>query len=190
MGAFVVASTSDVPARRAATTSPAGHATMPPEMPPVGSGAGPLLGLPPDGPGMYDDVLYPTDGETGAEAGFDRALAAARTFDARLHVLYVADTTRESVTNVLGEVVDALEREGREVVEAYVERADDRGVDAVDAVVQGRPHEAIVEYAEGNADLVVLPSRSRTGVTDHLLGSTTERVIRTADTPVLSVPVG
>lgn len=159
-------------------------------MPPVRSGAGPLLGLPPDGPGMYDDVLYPTDGETGAEAGFDRALAAARTFDARLHVLYVADTTRESVTNVLGEVVDALEREGREVVEAYVERADDRGVDAVDAVVQGRPHEAIVEYAEGNVDLVVLPSRSRTGVTDHLLGSTTERVVRTADTPVLSVPVG
>jgi nucleotide-binding universal stress UspA family protein len=139
---------------------------------------------------MYEAVLFPTDGETGADTGFERALAVARTVDARLHVLYVADTTRDTVTNVRGDVVDALEREGGDVVDEYVDRAADRGVDAVDAVVQGRPHAAIVEYAEGNADLVVLPSRSRTGVTDHLLGSTTERVVRTADTPVLSVPVG
>lgn len=138
---------------------------------------------------MYDDILFPTDGETGADAGFERAVEAAETFGARLHVLYVADTTRDSVTNVRGDVVDALEREGEAVVEEFVERAADRGIDAVDAVVQGQPHDVIVAYAEGNADLVVMPTSGRDGVAQHLLGSTTERVVRTSAVPVLTLPV-
>lgn len=150
---------------------------------------GRLLWLPRLGRHMYDDILFPTDGETGADAGFERALEAAATFDARLHVLYVADTTRDSVTTLGGEVVDVLEREGEDVVEAYVARAADRGVDAVDAVVQGQPHVVIAQYAAEHVDLVVMPTRGRTGVTEHLLGSTTERVVRTSDVPVLTVPV-
>jgi len=137
---------------------------------------------------MYDDVLFPTDGETGAEAGFGQAVEAAGTFGARLHVLYVADTTRDTVTNVGGEVVDALVREGEAVVDEYVERAAERGVDAVDAVVQGQPHDVIVGYAEANADLAVMPTSGREGIAQHLLGSTTERVVRTADVPVLTLP--
>ena len=137
---------------------------------------------------MYDDVLFPTDGETGAETGLEQAVEAAETFGARLHVLYVADTTRDTVTNVGGEVVDALEREGEAVVDEYAERAADRGVDAVDAVVQGQPHDVIVEYAETNADLVVMPTSGREGIAQYLLGSTTERVVRTCAVPVLTLP--
>ncbi len=148
-----------------------------------------FLWLPPDGRGVYDDILFPTDGEAGADAGFERALEVAATFGARLHVLFVADTTRDSVTTVDGEVVDVLEREGEGVVDEYVERAADRGVDAVDAVVQGQPHDVIVQYADAHADLVVMPTRGRTGVAEHLLGSTTERVVRTSAVPVLTVPV-
>ena len=136
---------------------------------------------------MYDDLLFPTDGGDGAETGLERALEAARTFDADLHVLYVADTTRDSVTNVRGKVVDTLEDEGRETVDEYVERADERGVDAVDVVLQGRPHEVIVEYAEANVDLIVMPNRGREGVAQRLLGSTTERVVRTSSVPVLTL---
>lgn len=138
---------------------------------------------------MYDDILFPTDGETGAETGFERAVEAAETFDARLHVLYVADTTRDSVTNLRGEVVDVLEREGEAVVDEFAERAADRGVEAIDVVLQGQPHDVIVEYAEANADLVVMPTRGRDGVAQHLLGSTTERVVRTSAVPVLTLPV-
>jgi len=138
---------------------------------------------------VYDDILFPTDGETGADAGFERALEVASTFDARLHVLYVADTTRDSVTNVAGDVVDILEREGEEVVETYVQRALDRGVEAVDAVEQGQPHDVIVTFAAEYTDLVLMPSRGREGVAEHVLGSTTERVVRTSAVPVLTVPV-
>lgn len=138
---------------------------------------------------MYEDVLFPTDGESGSDTGFDRAVEVAETFDARLHVLYVADTTRDSVTNLRGTVVDILEREGQEVVDEYVERAEDRGVDAVDVVLQGQPHAVIAEYAGSEADVVVMPTRGRAGISEHLLGSTTERVVRTSAVPVLTVPV-
>ena len=139
---------------------------------------------------MYDDLLFPTDGGDGAETGLEHALEAARTFDADLHVLYVADTARDSVTNVRGNVVDALEDEGREIVDEYVARADEHGVDAVDVVLQGRPHEVIVEYAEANVDLIVMPNRGREGVAQRLLGSTTERVVRTSSVPVLTLSAG
>ena len=94
------------------------------------------------------------------------------------------------MTNVRGNVVDTLEDEGRETVDEYVERADERGVDAVDVVLQGRPHEVIVEYAEANVDLVVMPNRGREGVAQRLLGSTTERVVRTSSVPVLTLSAG
>ena len=138
---------------------------------------------------MYDDLLFPTDGGDGAETGLERALEAARTFDADLHVLYVADTARDSVTNVRGTVVDALEEEGEEIIDEYAARADEAGVEAVDVVLQGRPHEVIVEYAEEHVDLVVMPNRGRESVAEHLLGSTTERVVRTSSVPVLTLSV-
>lgn len=86
------------------------------------------------------------------------------------------------------EVTDVLEHEGRSTVEEVAQRAAERDVDVVDAVVQGDPHEAIVEYVDDHGiDLVVMATHDRTGLDRHLLGSTTDRVIRTVSIPVLAV---
>jgi nucleotide-binding universal stress UspA family protein len=137
---------------------------------------------------MYDDVLYPTDGSEGSEAALDHALDVADRYGARLHVLYVADTARDSVTVVGGEVVDALEEHGEEVVGAAADRARDRGLRVFEEVLQGDPVATIVDYAEHNGvDLVVMGTRGREGVGEKLLGSVTDRVIRTGSVPVLAV---
>ena len=47
-----------------------------------------------------------------------------------------------------------------------------------------------MEYAEANVDLVVMPNRGREGVAQRLLGSTTERVVRTSSVPVLTLSAG
>ncbi|WP_425615171.1 universal stress protein [Anatilimnocola sp. NA78] len=53
-------------------------------------------------------------------------------------------------------------------------------------VVLGDPAEAIAEYAQQNAaELVVIPSHGRRGLTRLLMGSTAERVVRLAHCPVL-----
>jgi nucleotide-binding universal stress UspA family protein len=137
---------------------------------------------------MFDKLLFPTDGSDGAAVGFDHALDLAATHDATVHVLNVADTTRDSVTTVHGEVVDVLEREGARIVREAAERASERGVPTVTEVLQGEPHRLIVDYAETyGIDLVVMPTRGRQGLAQALLGSTTERVVRRADVPVLTL---
>lgn len=67
----------------------------------------------------------------GATAALEHALDIAAAHGSQLHVLDVADTNRDSVTRVDGEVVDALEREGEEIVAEAAERAERRGIDTV-----------------------------------------------------------
>ena len=137
---------------------------------------------------MFDRILFPTDGSDGASAAFDHVLDLATDHDATLHVLNVADTTHDSVTRVGREVVDVLEREGKETVEAAASRAAERGVETVTDVLQGGVAETIAAYTdEHGIDLVVMPTRGRTGFDRLLLGSTTERVVRESTVPVLSV---
>lgn len=100
----------------------------------------------------------------------------------------MANTNRDSVTALGAEVVDALVEAGEEAVRPAVERARARGLDAVDEVVQGDPATAIVEYAdERGVDLVVMATGGRQGIGRRLLGSVTDRVVRTASVPVLTV---
>ena len=137
---------------------------------------------------MYDAILFPTDGSEGANEALSHALALAETFDATLHVLYVADSNRDSVTVVGNDVVDALEDEGESVVADVVERARTAGVDTVDEVVQGAPHRTIVDYAdERDVDVIVMATHGREGLDRYLLGSVTEKVVRTTPVPVLTV---
>jgi nucleotide-binding universal stress UspA family protein len=135
---------------------------------------------------MYDRILLPTDGSEEATAVADVATEIAAVHDATVSVLNVADTTRDSVTNVRGQVVDALVQEGERIVDAVEERARNRGVSVETDVLQGDPSPTIVEYArEYDIDLVVMPTRGRRGLERVLLGSVTERVISSAPVPVL-----
>jgi nucleotide-binding universal stress UspA family protein len=137
---------------------------------------------------MFDKLLFPTDGSDGAAAVFDHALDVAEAHDATVHVVNVADTTRESVTQIRGQVVDALEQAGAETVQEAATRAGDRGVPTVTEVLQGEPYRTIVDYAETyGIDLVIMPTHGRRGLERFLLGSTTERVLRRSEVPVLTV---
>jgi len=137
---------------------------------------------------MFDKLLFPTDGSDGAAAVFDHVLDVAEAHDATVHVLNVADTTRESVTQVQGRVVDALEQAGAETVREAATRASDRGVPTVTEVLQGEPYRTIVDYAETyDVDLVIMPTHGRRGLERFLLGSTTERVVRRSEAPVLTI---
>lgn len=137
---------------------------------------------------MYDQILFPTDGSEPAATTLDYAIQIAAEHDATLHLLNVADTDRESLTRIRGQVVDVLEEEGERIVEEAAQRASDRGISTVSEVVQGRPHEGIVGYSEEfDIDLIVMPTHGRSTLERMLLGSVTERVINTTEIPVISV---
>ncbi|MFB6071576.1 MAG: universal stress protein [Halobacterium sp.] len=137
---------------------------------------------------MYDDVLLPTDGSEAADAAVENAVDLAYQYGARLHVLYVADTTEYSTVTFEDDVVDPLEQEGQHVVDDVVEKAEARDVEAVGVVMQGGVYETILNYVDDHGiDVVVMGTHGRRGLDRALLGSVTERVVRTADVPVLTV---
>lgn len=137
---------------------------------------------------MFDELLFPTDGGDGATAALEHVLEIAAMHDSTVHLLNVADTNLESVTRIQGDVTDVLEPEGEDVVREAAERADRRGVTTVTEVLQGDPYRTIVDYAGSRGiDLVVMPTRGRQGLEHLLLGSTTERVVRRSDVPVLTL---
>ena len=137
---------------------------------------------------MYDTILFPFDGSEGAAEALYHAGELAHWADATVRVLYVADTTRDSVTVVGGSVVDALMREGESVVAEAAETLETLGVSHETDVVQGNPARTIAEYAEQyDHDLVVMPTHGRRGLSRYLIGSVSEKVVRLSSVPVLSV---
>jgi nucleotide-binding universal stress UspA family protein len=82
-------------------------------------------------------------------------------------------------------VKEIAERNVRQLVEP--ERT--AGIRLETAVIEGTPYHEICRFAENtNADLLVLNVQSKSILDRTLLGSTAERVIRSARVPVLSVP--
>jgi universal stress protein A len=63
-----------------------------------------------------------------------------------------------------------------------------RGLPVTTLLVQGSTHEAIVNAADNaHADLIVMSTHGHTGLSHFLLGSVTERVVRTAKVPVMTL---
>ena len=138
---------------------------------------------------MYTDILVPTDGSPAAAAAIDHAVDLAEKYGARVHGLYVVDASAFASVDAGSEmVVDALEQEGEAAVEEVRERAEAAGVDAETHVVTGTAYRSILDYVDAESvDLVVMGTHGRRGIERFLLGSVTERVVRSSDVPVLTV---
>jgi nucleotide-binding universal stress UspA family protein len=142
---------------------------------------------------MFERVLVPTDGGDGAGRALDLAIDIARTYGATLYVVYVVDLHRLPIDEDSDTwlIHQALESEGESTTAALKERTERPGVERVEtAVLEGTPHRAILDYVrDHDIDLVVMRTHGRRGLSHFLLGSVTERVIRTASVPVLTVRV-
>lgn len=147
---------------------------------------------------MYDQILIPTDGSDVAEVAVEHAVDLANKYDADLHALYVADVDAISIS--LGtEQVDRIRqgkfpemddlREEAETATGYVvSEGEKAGVEVTERHSGGIPHRMIRKYAENNdIDLIVMGSKGRSGVRRALLGSVTERTLRSTHVPVLVV---
>jgi nucleotide-binding universal stress UspA family protein len=139
----------------------------------------------------YETVVVPTDGSEAADIAVGHALALAAVGGATVHAVNVIDVGALAASagesppaNLLSE----FEAAGRKSADAVAKRARDAGLAAESVVLKGSPGHALLEYtSEHDADLVTMGTTGRTGLDRYLLGSTTERVVRHADMPVLAV---
>lgn len=136
---------------------------------------------------MYDRILVPTDGSTGTAHVALHALELAEQHDATVYAIHVIDS---SITSYLGDddATDSLSAQAENAVSMVDRMAESHGIACETAVREGDPAETILDYAADiDADLLVAGTHGRSGVKRHLLGSVTERLVRHADAPVLTV---
>jgi len=141
----------------------------------------------------YDDVLVPTDGSEWAEAAVDHAVAIAERTNARVHAVSVVDIGDISAAEYAPtrELLDHMRDMAQGATDQVARRANEAGVDVTTGVREGRPSAEILDYAAAEGvDLVAMGTRGHGGIRRLLLGSTTERVVRRAEVPVLAVGPG
>ena len=138
---------------------------------------------------MYDHVLFTTDGSEGADVALEHAIDHALRYDATLHVLYVIEKTYPALEAGAPDLLDALEEEGERALEHARSQAKAAGVESIQgSVAGGSPYRQILDYIdEHDVDLVVMGTHGRRGLDRYLLGSVTEKVVRAAGCPVLTV---
>jgi nucleotide-binding universal stress UspA family protein len=142
------------------------------------------------------NVVIATDFSECSDAALAYAREICRTFGAQLHPLHVVETLAAPDVAGMGGYVAAMPTLQHELEEAARKQLDerlteeDRGPLQAEAVVRtgDGPARAIIEFAgETRADLIVLGTHGRRGLSHLVMGSVAERVVRTATCPVLTV---
>jgi nucleotide-binding universal stress UspA family protein len=136
-------------------------------------------------------ILVPMDFSKPSEHALTRAIALAKRYEAKLHLLYVLPANFATgdfifMNNAL------LGADQREVAQSRLailgKRLLAEGIAVTSGLRRGTPSIEINEAAgEIEADLIVISTHGHTGWEHALLGSTTEEVIRHADCPVFIV---
>jgi len=141
---------------------------------------------------MFNKILVPTDGSEGMARVIETASELADIHGATIHFVYAAHTASLSglpMETSWESVGSMLHEKGEAALEAAESRANAPRTET--ELVEGSPGREILAYAdEVGADLIVMGTHGRGGIDRLLLGSVAERVVRSADVPVLTVRVG
>jgi len=147
---------------------------------------------------MYQRILVPVDGSPTSERGLEEAIRLAKDQGAMLKLIHVVEEyVLVQGAGVYGEgtftgdLLEMLFAEGRRIVAEAAALAGKQGVKTVSQILESfsnRCADKIVEVAkEWPADLIVMGTHGRRGVSRFVLGSDAEIVVRTSPVPVLLV---
>jgi nucleotide-binding universal stress UspA family protein len=132
-------------------------------------------------------ILYPTDFSTLGQTALEAATSLARDQGATLVIAHVEEP---SAAYGGGELYYGLTEPSREEIWRMLQAVvpTDPAVEYAHRLLIGSPAEAIVHLAEKEgANLIVMPTHGRTGLSRLLMGSVAEEVVRKAKCPVLTV---
>jgi nucleotide-binding universal stress UspA family protein len=137
-------------------------------------------------------ILVPTDFSTSTKAALELAATLARDSGATLLIAHVEEPPTAYGG---GEFYYGLEEPDRDELTKMLHEVvpSNPNVPCQYRMITGDPAHAIVKMAEEeDADMIVMASHGRTGLTRLLMGSVAEMVVRHAQCPVLTVkhPVG
>ena len=141
---------------------------------------------------MYSRILCPIDGSETANAGLDEAIRLAQQQRASIRLLYVLDIIYlENSGYMIGEVYDQLRGAGLQILETAKSKVAAANVPVETVLADATAHRiadvVVDECRNTHADLIVMGTHGRRGISHLFLGSDAEAVIRMAEVPVLLV---
>ncbi len=138
-------------------------------------------------------ILLPVDGSKDSARAASVAFELTEIADAKLIILHVINTgmvqhiARMSDSD-LDIVMERYRENGENLLKSYMAAAKEHGIEAKLILEEGLPSEKILSVAEAEeVEVIVMGSRGATGQRSSAIGSTTERVVRRANCPVLVV---
>jgi nucleotide-binding universal stress UspA family protein len=135
-------------------------------------------------------ILVAVDFTPTAERALDYAIDLAKSLGARVTVLHsyelpivgFPDGAIVATADIAARIMNA----SQEAMEKLVTSRAGRGVPLEPVIKTGPPWEVINDYADDiKADLIVIGTHGRRGLSRALLGSVAENVIRTSTRPIL-----
>lgn len=143
-------------------------------------------------------ILVPTDFSEQADNALDLAAQIARKSGAKILVINVIEGIRNFSFNTIGESESIMGEEAfivRKLIDQVKERLGNlvlndafEGLDISTEVEMGSPYESISKViAQHDADLLVMGTKGVGGLDEVLIGSNTEKVVRYAKCPVMTV---
>jgi nucleotide-binding universal stress UspA family protein len=135
-------------------------------------------------------ILAPTDLSELSLAGVRYALNLARAVGAEV-ILYHAIEIEELMHRTIPDMLDDVVKNSEKAITRFLKaQCSDLlpGLEVHAKAELGTPDVNIVDEARNeNVDLIVISTHGRTGFSHILVGSVTERVVRHAPCPVLSI---
>jgi nucleotide-binding universal stress UspA family protein len=138
-----------------------------------------------------ETILCPTDFSESSRAARDFAIELAKRFGAGLHLVHVFEPQPidldAGAPELSGQVFGVLENSAKARLAEEQKLCVDAGVKTEAELLVGSPARVIAELSD-KVQLIVMSTHGRTGFSHFLMGSVTERVVRLAHCPVLTVP--
>ena len=130
-------------------------------------------------------ILFPTDFSTASDAALVHAESLARQMNARLLIVHVEEPP---LAYGGGELYYGLPEPSSERILKMLEdvKPSDPSVPYTHRLTMGDPAGEVVRIAEDeNAEMIIIGTHGRTGMTRLLMGSVAEAIVRRAPCPVL-----
>ena len=133
-----------------------------------------------------NSILVPTDFSACARHAEKVAVALARRFGARLHLVHQVENLSGSSEAEVEKEWEQASKNTRLLLQNTAAQYPDLDIEL--SIVRGKLVEAIVEYVEEKGiDFLVMGSHGRSGKNEFFVGSNTQKVVRLVHQPVLVV---
>ncbi len=138
----------------------------------------------------FAKIVVAVDFEAASQRAVDVAVAMSRASGASVTLLHVYALPIAPYAEGLVWPAADFEAAAKRALEREIARVAGPGTHVEGAVRCGGAADQIIEVVkELGADLVVMGTHGRKGVSRMLLGSVAERVVRTSPVPVLTIPM-